>query len=213
VTSAASLALSAVDFKSENRNRAVEWICGQLRPDFTPLERFLMHWRGTPRTEEISGGSPWFPNTAAWIAPTVMSVLALSQAINGDNSTKIRTQVNRGKRYILSRRCEDGGWNHGGTKFRSQNAESYPEMTGMALLGLHGTPPAELDPSLAIAEKYLSSPGSLEGLSWLQLGLMRQGRDRRDLKTDLECRTVRGVSLRMLALADPSVNKLLNRAS
>ncbi|MBV9304250.1 MAG: terpene cyclase/mutase family protein [Acidobacteriaceae bacterium] len=211
VTSLAVFALADANLTAQNRDRAYEWIVGQIKPEFSPLQRIVMRWQGVPRNEETSGGSPWFPNTAAWIAPTVMSVLALSDALRKTHAAKLQAEVSRSKQYILSRRCLDGGWNHGGTSYRSQNAASYPEMTGMALLGLRGVPASELDRSIDLAERNLSSPGSIEGLSWLQLGLMQHGRDCRDIKTDLACRTIRNVSLRLLALADPFTNRLLNQ--
>jgi hypothetical protein len=165
--------------------------------------------RGAPRVEETRGGSPWFPGTAAWIGPTVMSVVALSEAVRRKHGENLTRHINRGKQYILSRRCQDGGWNHGGTSFRSQSAESYAEMTGMALLALHGVPASDLGVSIACAENFLSSPSSIEGLSWLQMGLMAHGRDRLNIRTNLPCRTTRDTCLRLLALAAYSGNNKL----
>ncbi len=210
VTSLALLALSDVNFASSNYQCAVEWTMRQVAPELSPIERLILRMRGTPSQEEVRGGSPWFPGTAAWIAPTVMSVLALSEVVRRTGDLKLESRVTGGKNYILSRRCQDGGWNHGGTRFRSQNAESYPEMTGMALLALHGIPSPDLSASIALAENYLSCPGSIEGFSWLQMGLMRHGRDRLSMETDLPCRTTRDICLRLLALAARSDrNRLL----
>jgi hypothetical protein len=210
VTSLALLALSEVNFASSNCQRAVEWTVRQVAPELSPLERLILRMRGMPREEEARGGSPWFPGTAAWIAPTVMSVLALSEIARRTGDEKLENRVNGGKGYILSRRCQDGGWNHGGTRFRSQNAESYPEMTGMALLALRGSPVSDLSISIRRAEAYLSCPGSMEGLSWLQMGLMKHGLDRLSVETKLPCRTIRDICLRLLALAVHSdTNKFL----
>jgi Prenyltransferase and squalene oxidase repeat len=210
VTSLVLLAVTEADLPSGDYQRAVDWTVRQIRPDLTGFERLISRMRGSPRLEEISGGSPWFPGTAAWIGPTVMSVVALSNAAQRKHGENLTSHIDRGKRYILSRRCTDGGWNHGGTSFRSQNAESYPEMTGMALLALRGTPASGLSVSIARAESFLSSPGSIEGLSWLQMGLMAHGRDRLNISTNLPCRTTRDACLRVLALsARSSNNKLL----
>ncbi len=200
VTSLAILALSDTSFSSDMYRRGIEWTVRQVGPELSPIERIVLRLRGMPREEEARGGSPWFPGTAAWIAPTVMSVLALSDAALRNGSSELKDLIKAGKEYILSRRCEDGGWNHGGTRFRSQNAASYPEMTGMALLALYGVPESDLSGSIALAEKYLAAPGSIEGLSWLQMGLSRHGRDCLNIVTDLPCRTTRGVCLRLLAL-------------
>jgi hypothetical protein len=210
VTSLALLALSEVNLAPGVYQRAIDWTFRQTRPELTGLARFVSRLRGSPRVIENGGGSPWFPGTAAWIAPTVMSVLALSQVFRRNGDEKLRRNIVRDKEYILLTRCQDGGWNHGGAKFRSQNAESYPEMTGMALLALHGAPASDLSISIKCAENFLSCPASSEGLSWLQLGLVRHGRDRLSITTDLPCRTTRDTALRLLALAaHSSSNKLL----
>lgn len=213
VTSLVLLASSEANLGTRAYQRAIDWTVGQIRPELTPIERIAFRMRGMPPGEQTSGGSPWFPGTAAWVAPTAISILALSQAVRGNRDERLRSLINRGKQYLLSRRCHDGGWNHGGTSFRSQNAESYPEMTGMALLALHGTPASGLAVSIQTAENFLSHPGSLEGLSWLQLGLMQHGRDRMNISTDLQCRTTRDTCLRLLALAAGSgTNKLLTQS-
>lgn len=83
-------------------------------------------------------------------------------------------------------------------------------MTGMALLALRGADRSALLFPLQRACEFVQSPGSSEALSWLQLGLLAHGRDYRALKTELPCRTVRDLSLRLLALAGKSnTNKLL----
>jgi prenyltransferase/squalene oxidase-like repeat protein len=210
VTSLALLALPEVVFAPGDYERGIGWTVRQIRPEVTGIAQFISHLRGSGTTEDRGGGSPWFPGTAAWIGPSVMSVLALSDAARRNGGHKLRSHISRNQKYILSVRCQDGGWNHGGSKFRSQNAESYPEMTGMALLALEDTRAPDLSISIKSAEKFLLCPASSEGLSWLQLGLMRQGRDWLNITTNLPCRTTRDISLRLLALAAHSTsNKLL----
>jgi len=46
---------------------------------------------------------------------------------------------------------QGNGWNHGGSSFRSENATSYPETTGLALLALSDVP----DPAFHLAEAFL----------------------------------------------------------
>ena len=83
-------------------------------------------------------------------------------------------------------------------------------MTGIALLALYGVPAAELNLPLKLAEAHLDSPASIEARSWLQLALTRHGRSVTAFPTSLPCRTIRDVSLRLLALAaDSSTNRLL----
>ena len=83
-------------------------------------------------------------------------------------------------------------------------------MTGIALLALYGVPAAELNLPLKLAEAHLHSPASIDAHSWLQLALTRHGRSVIGSPPSLPCRTIRDVSLRLLALAaDSSSNRLL----
>jgi hypothetical protein len=209
VTSIAALALPETGSTADQYHRAVRWLIEQIEPDINPIERFVFRTRGIMPPHQ-GGGSPWFPHTAPWIAPTAMSVLALSWAARSSNEPQLRSCIRDGQRFILCRRCRDGGWNHGGYRYLSGNAPSYPEMTGIALLALYGAPAAEVNLPLKLAEAHLDSPASIEALSWLQLALVRHGRQPKCPPVSLPCRTIRDVSLRLLALAaDSSSNRLL----
>ncbi|MBV9611812.1 MAG: terpene cyclase/mutase family protein [Acidobacteriaceae bacterium] len=209
VTSLATLALAGGSW-STSANRGLEWLVRQSAHDTTPVERFVFRLRGGLAPIQ-TGGSPWLPGTAAWIAPTAMSVIALSYAARRLQRPELRPLAHSGQQYILCHRCSDGGWNHGGSRYLSENATSYPEMTGMALLALGGVPAAELTVPLALAERQLALPGSLEGLCWLRLGLAHHGRDCGDSDASgFACRTTRDASLRLLCLAmRSSSNKFL----
>ena len=144
-----------------------------------------------------AGGSPWFPGTAGWVTPTATSILALSRL----DGARFAPQIEQGRGFLLSRRCRDGGWNHGGSSFRSENATSYPETTGLALLALAGVPSDQLTAAFRLSDDFLKNPGSTEGLSWLQMGLVAQGRKMEDPQARFRPRTIRDISLRLLALA------------
>ncbi len=209
VTSLAVLALSENDRPANQCRLGVQWLISQIRPEPSAIERLAFRIRGIPLIQP-SGGSPWFPGTAAWVSPTAMSILALSDRARKPDQENLKSHVKDAREYLLSRRCRDGGWNHGGSRYRSENAESYPETTGMALLALYDLPASELNVSVKLAQYFLGCPGSIEGLSWLQLALTRRGMDVLNIKTDLECRTTRDMSLRLLALAGRSPsNKFL----
>jgi hypothetical protein len=140
-----------------------------------------------------------------------MSTLALSQTAYLTGNRKLAALARDGQAYLLSRRCSDGGWNHGGSQFRSENAASYPEMTGLALLALAGAPAPNLDSALRLAETFLGHPESREGLSWLQMGLLAHNRTV-DMAPFQACtRTTRDTSLRLLALAAANGNNRLLR--
>ncbi len=209
VTSLATLALSGLNRHSAACDRGTEWLIQQIKPANNPLERLVPRVFGLAPQILPAGGSPWFPGTAAWIAPTAMSILAFREAARS-NSEKYNKLVEDAQLYILSRRCRDGGWNHGGARYRSENAVSYPETTGIALLALHGVPAPNLALPLKRAESFLRSSRSSEASSWLRLALKSHGRDTDAGPNDLPCRTAREISLRLLALAAGGYQKLLS---
>ena len=201
VTSLSILATPESELNSPASKAALNWLTLQAKAPNSVWERFLLRLRGLPVPVETGAGESWFPHTAAWIYPTAMAVLALSYAAHATNHQPYRDLAQKGEQYILSRRGPDGGWNHGGSRYLSENANSYPEMTGLALLALAGVPRQDLTPSLQQARSFLSVPESLEGLSWLQMGLLRQGCELSYEATSLPCRSTRDTALRLLALA------------
>jgi Squalene-hopene cyclase N-terminal domain/Prenyltransferase and squalene oxidase repeat len=206
-TSGAVLALSHADLKTPTPalTRGLVWILDQENSEIPTIERIAFRLLGaTP--PKAPGGSPWFPDTAPWIAPTVMSVLALMRAPRFASSQQLDQKrlspaIRLAQQYILARTCNDGGWNHGGSFVRSEDAESYPEMTGMALLALQNLSSEELRKPLQRAEAFLARPQSAEALSWLQLAMIRRGRPVDTSRSSPVCRNNRDICLRLLALA------------
>ncbi len=201
VTSLGVLATPESELNSPASKAALSWLTAQAKPPNSAFERFLLRLRGLPVPIETGAGESWFPKTAAWVYPTAMTVLALSYAADVTHYQPYRDLAQKGKQYILSRRCPDGGWNHGGSRYLSEKANSYPEMTGLALLSLPGMPNQDLVPSLKQARLFLSAPESIEGLSWLQMGLASQGFELSYQQINLPCRTTCDRALRLLALA------------
>ncbi|MBV9760421.1 MAG: terpene cyclase/mutase family protein [Acidobacteriaceae bacterium] len=205
VTSLAVLALSQSPLRGDALGPGVQWILRHEYQETPALERFAYRLLGAS-PPKAPGGSPWFPGTAAWIAPTAMSVLALSRFVNPASAgiperTQLRSAIQRAQRYLLSRRCRDGGWNHGGSAFRSEDAESYPEMTGIALLALPDEPNAPLQKPLSLAAAFLNRRQPAGALSWLQLALLKHGRAIPPSGAPPVCRNYLDISLRLIALA------------
>jgi prenyltransferase beta subunit len=217
-TALALLALRLHDHSPPVRQAAVSWLERRQNPDggwrpndvvststwVTSLAILALpsagRHAGVWLTEHVyskEGGSPWFPGTAGWVTPTATSILALSRLGNAG----FASHIERGQQFLLSRRCRDGGWNHGGSNFRSENANSYPETTGIALLALTGVPTEQLTAALRLSDDFLKNPGSIEGLSWLQMGLIATGRKLDNPPPRFRPRTIRDISLRLLALA------------
>lgn len=198
VTSIAILALSE-SADTQSFRLSLGWLLGQVKPELSwqgRVEYWLQHM---PAGEATMGGSPWLPGTAAWIAPTVLAALAFADANRRSQDPSLVSAVRRARTYVLSRQCSDGGWNNGGTRFRSPNAASYPEMTGMALLALDGITSPPVARALSLAGSMASAPGSGEADSWLRLALVKHKRSLPATDNLLPFRTTRDLALQLLA--------------
>jgi hypothetical protein len=199
VTSVAVLALQRAGWPMKARKAGCEWLVGQAPATNSWLYRLLEKLQpASARTTQ--GGTPWYPGTAAWIGPTVFSVLALRSLCENTSDCRIQEFIEASRNYLLSRRCKDGGWNHGGSRYRSENSRSYPEMTGLALLAFPPNPGQWLAKSLARAQEHLAAPESMQGLCWLQVGLAYHNVAIADVSDSPPCRTNEDVWLRLLAL-------------
>jgi len=165
--SALPLLLPPERLRVEARARATAWLLRQTGADATFWYRVRETLGGRPA--EPFEGWPWFSGTAAWVAPTAFAILAL-RAIEA-----ARPRVAAGCRFLLSRRCQDGGWNYGSTRVWGYESASYPETTGLALVALPRA--AELTPSLETAARHLRHARSAEAIAWLHLALRAHGRD------------------------------------
>jgi hypothetical protein len=189
VTALTLLALSGCQAAEAARKRALAW---------------LLHQTGTagPHAE---GGVPWYPGTAGWVIPTAFSMLALAHAAKSGPSDRLIARLAASRNFLLERRLEDGGWDHGGARFGPGQPDSYPETTGLALLALAccpAAPSAQIDwePSWRRAEILALAPLSVEGGSWLELAFLRQGRTFPNGVPTPQCRDLRDVSLRLITL-------------
>jgi hypothetical protein len=203
VTSLALLALTDEYFHRNAVYRAAAQKAAIALAGLVYSEGGLTNWLirilgGTP--VQGAGSSPWFPGTAGWVQPTSFAILALAKFDRMNHSLEFAPKIAQARAYLLSRRCNDGGWNHGGSSFRSEDAQSYPETTGLALLALAGTPASSLRNAFHLTERYLQRPDSAEGLAWVQMGLCVHGRNAPDPTTPPKPRTVRDLALRLLAL-------------
>ena len=183
--------------------RAVDWLLGLSGMESTPMARlsgFLRNGK-LPDGPDVSGW-PWFPGTAAWVTPTCAAILALKKHHGRQPSADLRERIDRAQGFLLSRRCADGGWNHGAARTLGYNLDSYPETTGQALLALKGTEPAKLADSFRLAQRFLREQRSSGGAAWLRLGLLahQQLPAGAPLFT-MPCRTVPDAALTLIAAA------------
>jgi hypothetical protein len=196
VTAIATLAGCGPDAES----RAVEWLLSQTNRDATFLYRLRQWMLGTQSlSEHNTPGWSWYPGTAGWVVPTSLTILALGKVARRHPGARIRERIEQGRRFLLDRMCEDGGWNHGSSRALGFQSASYPETTGLALLALKGLESSRAARSVAKAEEHFRACRSLEGLCWLELGLLAQSRPVPERPPDVPARTLMDSALSAIA--------------
>ncbi|HLY16801.1 MAG TPA: prenyltransferase/squalene oxidase repeat-containing protein [Bryobacteraceae bacterium] len=158
---------------AERHARAVEWLLAQTGMEASPWIRLrdVVRDGRLPDGPDVSGWS-WFPGTASWVTPTCMGILALRKCQQRRPSAGLRERIGKAQAFLRSRRCADGGWNHGSARALGYELNSYPETTGQALLALAGTEPEKLHESIELAHRFLREHRSSAGAAWLRLGLL-----------------------------------------
>lgn len=138
-----------------------------------------LFWRikGDPIEQDRSlSGWPWSPGTASWVEPTSHTLLALKKS-----APRLKPggweRVAMAERMMADRRAQDGGWNYGNRVVLGVTLPSYPEMTGIALVGLQGCRAFDLRPSLDLAARQWRETGSPLAKAWLAIALRNHGMD------------------------------------
>jgi Prenyltransferase and squalene oxidase repeat len=122
-------------------------------------------------------GWPWREGNATWIEPTAHTLVALKKVAGQYRTAEVEKRVRDGEDLVLSRRCTDGGWNYGTPNMLYLDLPSYPETTGLALLGLDGRKEREFAGALDLAERFRGDTKSSLGKAWLQIALRCHGRN------------------------------------
>jgi len=121
-------------------------------------------------------GWPWRNGNASWIEPTAHTLVALKKIERQYRTAEVEHRVQEGEKLVLSRRCADGGWNCGNPNVFNYDLPSYPETTGLALLGLQGRSEQELAGALDVAQRFRAETKSSLAKAWLQIALRCHGR-------------------------------------
>lgn len=153
-------------------DRGIDWLMRQKGRDATWTDRILQPLFG----KRIKGsfeypGWPFVPETAPWVIPTALAILALGKAAKRCGEAIARAQEARA--FLVAKACADGGWNYGAPRVLDIDAESYPETTGIALLALAGS---KAERAIEAAQRLSRVAGSAEGACWLTLALRAHGR-------------------------------------
>lgn len=159
--------LGGVDWLVETRGAEGGWI-GQL-----------LYKLGSRRIDSDPSlrGWPWLPGTGSWVEPTSHALVALRRASRPARESgyaeyeELVARVRLAERMIEQRRAVDGGWNYGNRTVLGEELPSYPESTGVALLGMLGC--EDFDPSgaIALARQQYQNARSPLARAWLAIGL------------------------------------------
>jgi len=183
--------------------QALRWIAAEAGAESGAMYR-LREWLlgHAPLSERQTPGWPWLPGTAAWVAPTSIAVIALQKECRRENRPELQNRLDQGRRFLLDRMCQGGGWNHGSSEPLGYPTNPYPETTGLALLALRGVRAPQIDVSLPLAQRFLKDCRSADASNWLRLGLLahrQAGAEAAD--ANLQFRTVPEIALRHIAQA------------
>jgi hypothetical protein len=188
-------------FGREDAGRAgIDWLLG-LHGRETPLMfRAMRRVSNQPAPYPINfHGWPWLPDTASWLIPTSLAVLALQRAEAVNPSARQRDRIHQGQSMIEERRCDDGGWNHGAPSMLGVPGRSYPETTGIALLALQDVPEERIPGANALAASMLASTRIASTVTWLQLALAARGASMPEVpESEITCRNTSDIALRLI---------------
>lgn len=163
------LKMAAVDPK--HLEKAGEWITNVEGAEGTMLQR-LLYSLGKAKVDQDPKlrGWPWRPNNNSWVEPTVHGLLALSWMPGIAIDIAIRHRRDMATKMLLDRRCTDGGWNYGNKRVLGETLPSYPETTGIALVGLSNSG-LDLASGIEMAKKHLATTKGAYARAWLTLAL------------------------------------------
>jgi hypothetical protein len=179
---------------------AATWLISQSGRESSLVQRLRTVMIGVRSGPDVSNdGWAWFPNTAAWVVPTSITLAALRTINLGARNPHVHERIRSGQEFLRARMCSDGGWNHGASRSFGYEAGSYPETTGAALIGLAGVSPPKLARSLDTAQRQLAGTSSNEAAAWLELGLNVHGVEVQHKSCSRQPRTVPEAALIILA--------------
>jgi len=170
--------LSPEQLGPEYHRRAIDWLLDTTGEESTTMYR-IREWllgNSVSENDRKFPGWPWVPGTAAWVGPTAIAILALDKQERRKSTARIRERIAAAREFLLSRACDEGGWNHGSSRPLGYPSHPYPETTGLALAALRGVRSPRVDSGLAVAGKFLAECRSADALNWLRLGLRAHGK-------------------------------------
>ncbi len=159
-----------------NVSRAVDWMLHVAGAEHNPAMRVASYFHMLKTKLDVSHeGWPWRDGNASWIEPTAHTLVALKKVAKNYHAAELQHRVREGEELLFARRCSDGGWNCGNPNVLNFDLPSYPETTGVALVGLKGRSAAELAKPLEVARRFRSETKSSLAKAWLAIALRCHG--------------------------------------
>ncbi len=167
-------------------DRGVEWLLGSAGAESIWVNRLVARAGLIEADRNVNlKGWPWKPGTSSWVEPTAHALVALKKYAAQDAAAKIHAPANIHAKDLLDRvrlgqaqlmdvRCRDFGWNYGSREALKVDLPSYPDTTGIALVGLQGR--SGLDSALDYAAYEVGKTVSPLGRAWLTIALRLHGR-------------------------------------
>lgn len=172
VTAHAVTLATILGTSDDSTRKAVDWLLNVRGEEGSTVKVILSYFHLLKTTLDFSHtGWPWHTGNSSWIEPTAHTLVALKKASKTYMSKTLRSRVKDGEMMILTRRSSDGGWNCGNPNVLDFDLPSYPETTGLALLGLQGRRDNEVAAPLAFAAKLHGETRSSLAKAWLGIAL------------------------------------------
>lgn len=176
---ALAVTLGAIFHLNETcRQRAIDSLLNTVGAEHGLAMRAMAFLHLINVNEDLSHeGWPWRPGNASWIEPTSHTLVALKKVARGYRAAEVDRRIRDGEALVMTRRCSDGGWNHGAQRTLNFDLPSYPESTGIALLGLLGCERKEIPAALDLAARFHQETKSSLAKAWLEIALRCHGRN------------------------------------
>ena len=103
------------------------------------------------------------------------TLICLRKAAPHYPARELGLRVEMAEKFLLDRRCADGGWNYGNRRVFRVELPSFEESTAMALLALRGAQGADLRTGVDRARVFWSARPSPLARAWLSISLRNHG--------------------------------------
>ncbi len=165
--------LAAAKTDPKALERAGNWLLETEGADGNFAQR-LFHMLGKNVVDQDPKlrGWPWRPGNNSWVEPTAHSLVALNYLTGLVSDAGLRYRREIAVKMLADRRCADQGWNYGNKRVLGETLPSYPETTGIALVGLAA---AKAEAPLEAARKIYAQAKGAYARAWLAIGLRLHG--------------------------------------